>query len=189
MPLPTHHSSAGGSRTHKHQGLSLAALPVCVPRHQQGWRESNPRRPFWRRTAHPGAHPCLTFLCTSDLAFPCRSRQVNQAEGEGVEPSRLIAHPGSSRMPSPIGLPFRFAVSVLCHTGIGTISFNHTTELSKRQERFACCCSSLACVGRTAPAGGRFASDRIFFPSWPAGNRAHCAVFAITRPRARRGDS
>ena len=29
-----------------------------------------------------------------------------QAEGEGVEPSRLIARPGSSRVPSPIGLPF-----------------------------------------------------------------------------------
>jgi hypothetical protein len=30
-----------------------------------------------------------------------------QAEGEGVEPSRLIARPGSSRVPSPVGLPFR----------------------------------------------------------------------------------
>ena len=29
------------------------------------------------------------------------------AEGEGVEPSRLIARPGSSRVPSPVGLPFR----------------------------------------------------------------------------------
>src|SRR5207302_9300776 len=30
-----------------------------------------------------------------------------QAEGEGVEPSRLIAQPFSGRSPSPIGLPFR----------------------------------------------------------------------------------
>ena len=30
-----------------------------------------------------------------------------QAEGEGVEPSRLIARPGSGRVPSPIGLSFR----------------------------------------------------------------------------------
>ena len=31
-----------------------------------------------------------------------------QAEGEGVEPSRLIARPFSRRLPSPFGLPFRF---------------------------------------------------------------------------------
>ena len=30
------------------------------------------------------------------------------AEGEGVEPSRLVAHPGLSRVPSPVGLPFRW---------------------------------------------------------------------------------
>ena len=30
-----------------------------------------------------------------------------QAEGEGVEPSRLIARPFSRRLPSPVGLPFR----------------------------------------------------------------------------------
>jgi hypothetical protein len=29
-----------------------------------------------------------------------------EAEGEGVEPSRLIARPSSSRVPSPVGLPF-----------------------------------------------------------------------------------
>ena len=29
------------------------------------------------------------------------------AEGEGVEPSRLVARPGSGRVPSPVGLPFR----------------------------------------------------------------------------------
>ena len=32
---------------------------------------------------------------------------ISEAEGEGVEPSRLIARPSSSRVPSPIGLPFR----------------------------------------------------------------------------------
>ena len=30
-----------------------------------------------------------------------------KAEGEGIEPSRLIARPGSGRVPSPIGLSFR----------------------------------------------------------------------------------
>jgi hypothetical protein len=34
-----------------------------------------------------------------------------QAEGEGVEPSRLIARPGSGRVPSPIGLSFRVSSS------------------------------------------------------------------------------
>jgi hypothetical protein len=34
---------------------------------------------------------------------------LRTAEGEGVEPSRLIAHPGSGRVPSPIGLPFRMS--------------------------------------------------------------------------------
>src|SRR5207244_10778827 len=34
-------------------------------------------------------------------------RQDSAAEGEGVEPSRLIARPFSRRLPSPIGLPFR----------------------------------------------------------------------------------
>src|SRR5262245_17611380 len=29
------------------------------------------------------------------------------AEGEGVEPARLVARPGSGRVPSPVGLPFR----------------------------------------------------------------------------------
>ena len=40
----------------------------------------------------------------------CRSANDTclQAEGEGVEPSRLIAHPFSRRLPSPVGLPFRF---------------------------------------------------------------------------------
>ncbi len=35
-PLPSRRmfpSGAGGSRTRSHQGLSLAALPICVPRH------------------------------------------------------------------------------------------------------------------------------------------------------------
>jgi hypothetical protein len=35
-----------------------------------------------------------------------------QAEGEGVEPSRLIARPLSRRLPSPVGLPFRIEAAV-----------------------------------------------------------------------------
>ena len=40
-------------------------------------------------------------------AFAARPRARLQAEGEGVEPSRLIARPLSRRLPSPIGLSFR----------------------------------------------------------------------------------
>ena len=32
-----------------------------------------------------------------------------KAEGEGVEPSRLIARPASNGVPSPVGLPFHKA--------------------------------------------------------------------------------
>jgi hypothetical protein len=41
-------------------------------------------------------------LAALPVCVPCQ-----QAEGEGVEPSRLIARPFSGRLPSPIGLPFR----------------------------------------------------------------------------------
>ena len=37
----------------------------------------------------------------------CRWTNPAPAEGEGVEPPRLIARPISNRVPSPIGLPFR----------------------------------------------------------------------------------
>ncbi len=47
------------------------------------------------------------------------------AEGEGVEPSRLIARPNSSRVPSPLGLPFR-----PCSTG----GRNRTCELLFNRE-------------------------------------------------------
>src|SRR4051794_11578720 len=37
------------------------------------------------------------------------------AEGEGVEPSRLIAQPVSNRVSSPVDLPFRVAVPSRLH--------------------------------------------------------------------------
>ena len=43
-------------------------------------------------------------------AWAARPRALRSAEGEGVEPSRLVARPGSSRVPSPVGLPFRLSV-------------------------------------------------------------------------------
>ena len=42
--------------------------------------------------------------------MPCANRpRAHKAEGEGVEPSRLIARPLSGRLPSPVGLTFRIA--------------------------------------------------------------------------------
>src|SRR6516225_7646968 len=43
-------------------------------------------------------------------AWAARPRAHGSAEGEGVEPSRLVARPGSGRVPSPVGLPFRLSV-------------------------------------------------------------------------------
>ena len=59
-------------------------------------RGVEPRSPGWK----PGVVPLD------------QSRGPRQAEGEGVEPSRLIARPSSSRVPSPIGLPFRSIISI-----------------------------------------------------------------------------
>ena len=39
--------------------------------------------------------------------MPLDQSRKKKAEGEGIEPSRLIARPGSGRVPSPIGLSFR----------------------------------------------------------------------------------
>src|SRR5262249_60498097 len=46
-----------------------------------------------------------TFLVWKTSAFAARPRA--HAEGEGVEPSRLIARLISRQLPSPVGLPFR----------------------------------------------------------------------------------
>ena len=56
---------------------------------QSALRESNPPRSAWK------AGP-----------LPIGQGHV-KAEGEGVEPSRLIARPLSGRLPSPVGLTFR----------------------------------------------------------------------------------
>ncbi len=53
------------------------------------------------------------FLARSDHSYDESPREKSlgcfglPAEGEGVEPSRLIARPISNRVPSPFGLPFR----------------------------------------------------------------------------------
>ena len=71
-------------------GSKPGGLPLTDPRvNQSALRESNPPR----RIGSPAP-------------LPLGQGHV-KAEGEGVEPSRLIARPLSKRVPSPVGLPFR----------------------------------------------------------------------------------
>jgi hypothetical protein len=64
----------------------------------------------------------------------CRSAKGTlfiKAEGEGVEPSRLIARRFSKPLPSPVGLPFRKAAV----TGIEPVSGRLTAACSYQHER------------------------------------------------------
>jgi hypothetical protein len=94
LPVSRFPRAPRGSRTR----LSDLASPRLTARpgtHQRPLRVRDrgvePRSPGWK----PGV-------------VPLDQSRKEQAEGEGVEPSRLIARPGSGRVPSPIGLPFRF---------------------------------------------------------------------------------
>ncbi len=87
-------------------------MPVCLPGHPH------------RDARRPGAGPVAND--TRALAEPVGpGRGRIPAEGEGVEPSRLIARPSSSRVPSPFGLPSR-----PCSTG----GRNRTCELLFNRE-------------------------------------------------------
>ena len=73
------------------------ALRATLPIGEEGIvrdRGFEPRLPGWK----PGVVPL-------DQSRGVASSGP-RAEGEGVEPSRLIARPSSNRVPSPIGLPF-----------------------------------------------------------------------------------
>lgn len=106
-------STLGGIRTHALHRERVATTP--------GWSA--------RATSVPGVgfEPTRTGSkpASLPLADPGKSVLSTQysvlarAEGEGVEPSRLIARPGSSRMPSPFGLPFR---SFTQHSVLSTLS-------------------------------------------------------------------
>ena len=63
-----------------------------------------------------GVEPALPAWKAGTSAARSRART---AEGEGVEPSRLIARLFSRQLPSPIGLPFRSKAAV---TGIEPVS-------------------------------------------------------------------
>ena len=68
-----------------------SARDASTDRQQCGIGDSNPGRLVGSQESCRWTNPA------------CHRR----AEGEGVEPSRLIARPSSNRVPSPIGLPFR----------------------------------------------------------------------------------
>lgn len=93
LPVSRLSRAPRGSRTR----LSSLGSPRPTARpatHHLSQRERDrgvePRSPGWK----PGV-------------VPLDQSRKKQAEGEGVEPSRLIARPGSGRVPSPIGLSFR----------------------------------------------------------------------------------
>ena len=80
-----------------------------------GEKESNPHDLVQSQVAYQLADPreCPAGIepASPDWesgAWTARPR-AQEAEGEGVEPSRLIARPGSGRVQSPICLPFRTA--------------------------------------------------------------------------------
>jgi hypothetical protein len=92
LPVSRFPRAPRGSRTRLSDLGSprLTARPgTHRPSHRVRDRGVEPRSPGWK----PGVVPLD------------QSRGL-RAEGEGVEPSRLIARPDSSRVPSPIGLPF-----------------------------------------------------------------------------------
>ena len=69
-----------------------------------------------RLTARPGTHQRSHRVRDRGVeprlpgwkprVVPLDQSRIEQAEGEGIEPPRLIARPGSGRVPSPIGLSF-----------------------------------------------------------------------------------
>src|SRR6201993_1604444 len=92
LPVSRFPRAPRGSRT-RLSDLGSPRLTARRGTHQRSQRERDrgvePRSPGWK----PGVVPLD------------QSRGL-RAEGEGVEPSRLIARPVSSRVPSPFGLPF-----------------------------------------------------------------------------------
>ena len=97
LPVSRFPRAPRGSRT-RLSDLGSPRLTARPGTHQRLQRERDrgvePRSPGWK----PGV-------------VPLDQSRKKQAEGEGVEPSRLIARPGSGRVPSPIGLSFRLLSS------------------------------------------------------------------------------
>ena len=81
-------------------------------RHQSRIAFARPTARFEEQNAGSGNRTPVAWLeARSRAARPIPRSHHDQirAEGEGVEPSRLIARPISNRVPSPFGLPFRIS--------------------------------------------------------------------------------
>ena len=97
-PGVTTGSNCPGSNLFLQLGEKELNLHLLV-QSQAAYRLADPRE------CPVGVEPTCSAWKTD--AFAARPR-AQKAEGEGVEPSRLIARPFSGRLPSPIGLSFRF---------------------------------------------------------------------------------
>ena len=75
-------------------GSKPGGLPLADPRSSECPAGVEPASPAWK--------------AGTSAARP----RARKAEGEGVEPSRLIARPLSRRLPSPVGLTFRIKAAV-----------------------------------------------------------------------------
>src|SRR3954447_6114139 len=109
-------SSGGWNRTSGLRVQSAASLPPATAP-EFGKEDSNLHRLIQSQGAYRladsrerHARVELAYPVWKTSAWTARPmmRSDTEAEGEGVEPSRLIARPGSGRVPSPIGLSFRF---------------------------------------------------------------------------------
>ncbi len=86
-------------------------------------------RPGSLPLADPRSSPCKSALWESNpprrigspAPLPLGQGHI-KAEGEGVEPSRLIARPLSGRLPSPIGLPFPKGCGGRNRTCVGAVN-------------------------------------------------------------------
>jgi hypothetical protein len=118
-------SSGGWNRTSGLRVQSAVSLPAATtPDHRKsqnsslpfGEEDSNLHHPVQSRAAYPLADPrehpagvepaCPVWKTGASDRSARDALKCPRAEGEGVEPSRLIARPFSRRLPSPIGLPF-----------------------------------------------------------------------------------
>ena len=127
-------SSTGGSRTHRHQGLNLAALPVCVPCQELGWRletvgrhelnASSSLRPTASSLfSSPGGIRTHDHLLVREQPSPLGHRTIRQAVGLRPEAvGRREFNVSSSLQPDSSGrrgtrTPKRLAPSPVFKTG------------------------------------------------------------------------
>jgi hypothetical protein len=124
---------------------------------------SRPFTPFSQSERPAGVEPA--FPPWQSGAWAARPR-ARLAEGEGVEPSRLIVRPVSSGVPSPIGLPFRLP-SLHLHKrrleAVVTIISSCICQVAKEPGGSGCLRFPLIVdVGKTSTPKVRFAATSVF---------------------------